>query len=52
MPKVNISDQHIVLHEHWPDDCCLCHLEEDIQAYKSILTSLGKILRDCADLIR
>ena len=25
-----IGDQHILLHQHWPTDCCLCHRETEI----------------------
>lgn len=51
------ADQHRLLHRHWPDDCCLCHKEVEIQRLKEkiervipnsvvVLTERARILQE------
>jgi hypothetical protein len=46
MPKQGRSDQHQLLHFHWPGNCCLCFLEDEKETtYKLLKRALTRIDR-------
>lgn len=32
--KQTTPEQHAMLHKHWPNDCCLCAKEQEIEGLK------------------
>lgn len=35
--KQTTPEQHAMLHKHWPNDCCLCNKEIELEEAKNIL---------------
>uniref|UniRef100_A0A6H1ZER4 Uncharacterized protein n=1 Tax=viral metagenome TaxID=1070528 RepID=A0A6H1ZER4_9ZZZZ len=40
--KQGVFDQHGILHQHFPGDCCLCRTESEIAALRSKLAAAEK----------
>jgi SOS response regulatory protein OraA/RecX len=36
MPKIG-TDQHLLLHQHYPNECCLCEREKRVQELEKAL---------------
>lgn len=46
MAKSTTPQQHIMLHQHWPNDCCLCNHEAVIIALRKERALLRVALRN------
>jgi hypothetical protein len=42
MPTKQGLDQHNILHQHFPNNCCLCRLEAENARYKAEIEELKK----------
>ena len=38
-------NQHIILHQHYPDNCCLCREEDRVSKLKSALRTLTELIQ-------
>lgn len=42
--KALTANQHLILHDYWPNNCCLCNRELEITALKLKVEELEKKL--------
>ena len=44
--KALTENQHLILHEYWPNNCCLCSKNDEIDALKQQIATLTALLVD------
>ena len=48
--KALLENQHLILHQTWPDNCCLCEGDERVRILEEEIRKLKEFIGDEAEL--